>query len=304
MPRFKIKIKIPKLPKVRVETPKVTVGGDVGAVGGRLIRGATRAIDDFRNVTVSPANELIAVVQGKPIDVAVKDVLKAHLRVSASAADVAADIDACTKAILTKAAASVGGEKAEDILADVLRAAQPYPPEYASASLKLLEQYLETGQLESLNPVAMFIAGEITNSRNLLWGRGRPIPIEVIGALPEELRPRAGVCRYLKLSEVPGNTTIPTIAIKHLQKATAVCLVDLIVFQEVPGFTGAEDLFYWCHELHHAQQYAGWGIHEFVARYVKHELASGLNPIEEDADLYACNFFPEAQPAYIKSCPA
>lgn len=302
----KITVGTPKLPEITVGTPKlpeITVGGDVGKIGGKIIRGATRAIEDFGKAAVSPAKQVVEVVQGKPLDQAIKDSLQDQLRAGASAVDVVAEVDSTARAVVAKVAAKVGGETAGDIVSDVLRGLQPYPPDYASAALRALDTFLETGRIESLNPVAIIIAGEITNARNLLWDAGRPIPAEVIAAMPEELRARAGVCRHLKLSEVSGNTTLPKIAIQHLNNASAVCLVDLIVFKSIPGHSGDQDLHYWAHELHHAQQYAAWGIQEFATRYVKNELGTGLNPIEEDADLYACNFFPNAAPGYIKVCP-
>jgi hypothetical protein len=214
-----------------------------------------------------------------------------------------AEVEAIHRQLATDVAGKIGGKFAEDLLADVFRALNPYSLDYAAAAARAIEDFIETGRIESLNPIAVLIAGEIVQARNLMWGRASEIPAAVIEALPAELRARAKVCRILPLSEVPGNTSLPKVAIAHLNRATAVCLVDLIVFQKVPGTATDQDLHYWCHELHHAQQYAGWGVAEFAARYVKHEMGSGLNPIEEDADLYACHFFPRATPHYIKACP-
>ncbi|HYH97810.1 hypothetical protein [Hyalangium sp.] len=303
----KIRIKKPRLtvgkPKVTVGKPKVTVGGDLGKAGQRVIRGATRAIEDFSKAPLAAPKQVLEVIEGKPVDKALKDVLQAQLKAGASVADLAAEVNAISSEIQIELARRAGGGAAADILADVQRVSQPFPPEYAAAALRTLNLFLQTGRIVDLNPVALIVAAEIAIARNRLWESARPLPDHVLAALPEELRGRAGVCRHMTASDIPGRTSLPRIAINHLKRASAVCLYDLIVFKQIPSSTNDGDLHYWCHELHHAQQYAGWGIQEFASRYVANEFKGGLNPIEEDADLYACNFFPKANPHYIGQCP-
>ena len=48
--------------------------------------------------------------------------------------------------------------------------------------------------------------------------------------------------------------------------AAAVTLVDVIVFN---GPSEAQDPALWAHELHHVDQYAGWGVHSFAVQYAR-----------------------------------
>lgn len=304
---LKIKIKKPKItvgkPKVTIKAPSVTVGGDVGRAGDAVIKSGGKAVERFVKAQVEPARQMIEVVQGKPVSEALRDAAKSYVDPAIAAADVAAQVSATGEALAGRLASRIGGPKAEDFVADVMRLLQPYPLADVAAALRGIQLFIETGNLDALNPLAIVVAGEIAHARNTLWDKAREIPAEVINSLPEELQRRGRVCRYMEAGAVPGNTKLPKIAIDHLGKADAICLIDLIVFRTVPGAATDDDKFYWSHELYHAQQYADWGLEKFAAKYVAEELGGGLNEIEEDADRYACHFFPSAHPRYIGVCP-
>jgi len=61
----------------------------------------------------------------------------------------------------------------------------------------------------------------------------------------------------------------------------AVVVGDLIIFDEEPA-GGAQDLFFWAHEVHHTVQYSDLGFDGFAAEYVKDYAA-----IEEEANVAA-----------------
>lgn len=311
-PRIRIKkpritIKPPKVtikpPTVTIDTPTVTVGGDVGRVGDQVLRAGTRVVERHLEAPLIVPNAIIDVVEGKPVDQAVKDAIAQHLDLGIAVVDFAAEVDGAFVNLTARLTDRIGGETAADILADLRRVLQPVPIEQASAILKGVQLFIETGNIDALNPLAILIAAELVSARNQLWAGAAPIPDNVKAVLPAELIGRAGACRYVDIDAVSGNTSLPKIAIDHLKRAKAVCLVDLIVFQVVPGVDSQDDKHYWSHEIYHAQQYAHWGTQKFVTKYVANEMAGGLNPIEEDADVYACSFFPGASPAYIGTCP-
>ncbi|HYI46901.1 MAG TPA: hypothetical protein VEX35_00400 [Allosphingosinicella sp.] len=291
-------------PRITVGKPRVTVGGSVGRAGGDIIRSGTRVVERHLKAPLTAPRAVVDVIAGKPVDEALRDAAKELLEPAATTAELTAKISATGEAIVTGLAGKIGGESAKDVLSDTLRVLQPYPIETLAAAIRGLQLFIETGRLDALNPLAIAVAAEVANARNLLWDSGKAVPADVVAALPEELRGRASICRYIELAAVPGNTKLPKIAIDHLRKATAVCLVDLIVFKAVPGSASDGDRFYWSHELYHAQQYADWGLQKFVTKYVAQEMdGDSGNEIEEDADVYACNFFPNAQPHYITACP-
>lgn len=303
-PKFKKpRITVGGGPRVTVGTPRVTVGGDVGRAGDAVIKSAGKSIERFAEATVAPARQAVEVIQGKPLPDALKDAAKAYVDPAIAGADLAATVSGAGESLATRLASKIGGEQAADWTADIMRILQPFPVADAAAALRGVQLFIDTGTIDALNPLAIAVAGEIAHARNSLWDQARGIPAAVLAALPEELKRRGAVCRYMEASAVPGNTKLPKLAINHLERADAICLIDLIVFRQVPGAATDEDKFYWSHELYHAQQYAGWGLQKFATKYVAEELAGGLNDIEESADRYACHFFPGAHPRYIDSCP-
>ncbi len=304
---WKIKIKKPRItvgkPRVTIAKPRVTVGGDVGRVGGQVVDAATDAIDRHLKAPLVAPRQLINVIEGKPIDDALRDAVVGIFDAPIAAAELVSTLKSISDSVLTRLSTSLGGETAGDIVNDILRLTSPLPPAQAAAVLRGVQLFIETGNIDSLNPIAILIAGEIVKARNEMWSRAANIPADVIEALPEELRARAGLCRFAVVSAIEGNSSLPKIAIDHFGKAAAVCLVDLIIFKAVPPVTDDNGRHYWSHELYHAQQYADWGVQKFVMKYVANEMKGGLNPIEEHADKYGCLFFPNAQPRYIHVCP-
>jgi hypothetical protein len=101
----------------------------------------------------------------------------------------------------------------------------------------------------------------------------------------------------MALSEVPGNFSLPALALEH-QNPTAITLVDVIVFERIPGNQAHDDLHYWSHELFHVQQYRRYGVADFTRRYLSESLKDD-NALELAADEYACGFYPCGAAAYL-----
>lgn len=290
----------PRVTVGSVKPPSVTVGGDVGRAGqqaANIGRAVLRA-------TVAPAKTVVDVVAGKPVDQAVKDAISAQLDPAIAVLDAAATAHQIVGDLRARLAPVIGDEL-DGLLEDLMRLTVPLPPETAAAAARAVQRFVETGTFSLLDPLAILIAGEIVRERNAYWNKAHPIASEVIAALPEEYRQRAGVCRTINRDDIPGNANFPTIAIKHLKRASAVCLVDLIVLGEHPDPNTDDGKHFWAHELTHADQYAAMGVVGFYREYLADLFSrKDLVDLERDADLAACAYFPQAHPRYIKVCPA
>ncbi|HKX92258.1 MAG TPA: DUF4157 domain-containing protein [Sphingomicrobium sp.] len=296
-------VKKPRVTVGGLKKPRVTVGGDIGKLGGKITDQGKKLGHAVLKAAVAPPKAVIEVIGGKRVDQAVSEAIAAQFDPAIAAVDAAATasqlVDDLRRALLPNL-----GEDVEDFLADIERLSQPLPPESASALLRATQRFVETGKFNLLDPLAILVAGEIVRERNEFWERGDSIPDEVVAVLPAEFQERAAVCRKIDFAAIAGDLTLPSFAIRHLGKASAITLVDLIVLQEQPDATTADGKHYWAHELTHADQYADRGVTTFVRDYLADKL-KGTDPvrIERDADLAACKYFPDAHPRYIDACP-
>jgi len=253
----------------------------------------------------------IDVVRGKQdLDDAVKESVRVGLHVFESSAQAFAEIDRLSQDLTVKVARQVGGEKAATVIADLNRLARlPADPALSVAIIQSVDAFVDSGDLRLLNPVNIYAVREITDTRERLWDRAHPVPAAVVAALPDGTRSLANGVRWILEAEVPGDLHLPARAIHHAG-ASAITLVDLIVFRRVPGHQTIDDLFLWIHELYHVHQYRELGAETFTARYLGEELgfrAVGQhdNSMEMAADLFACTYFANGSPNYLPGnvCP-
>lgn len=280
--------------------------------GKRLRRRLRRIRDSAIDVVKKVPQAGIDVVRGKKaLDDAVKESVRVGLRVFESSAQALAEVDRVSQELTVKVAHKVGGEKAATIVADLNRLARlPADPALSVAIIQSVDAFVETGDLQLLNPINIYAVREITDTRERLWDRAHPVPPTVVAALPEGARALANGVRWILEADVPGDLHLPGRAIHHAG-ASAITLVDLIVFKRLPGHELIDDLFLWIHELYHVHQYTELGAETFTARYLGEELgfrAVGQhdNSMEMTADLFACTYFSNGSPKYLPGgvCPA
>jgi len=217
------------------------------------------------------------------------------------------DLHNLGQSLTNKIAAKLGGDRAEGVMADLHRITTPLPVETAQAVFNGVNAFIETGDPQHLQPLAHLTAGEVTAARNLLTESAVPVPDEVIAILPEEVRDLARSVRVMEVSQVPGELNLPKTSINHLEQAGAIALIDVIVFKEMPGTVEQHDKHLWAHEMCHIRQYRDWGTTEFATRFAVGELsfktdARPVNPIEDEADVFACKAYFVDKPGYLSSC--
>lgn len=284
------------------------VGKAVGDAAKTVAEGTVKAAAAVVDATVAPAKAVVDVVQGKAVDDAVKEAVSKQFGQVAAGLDLAATMTSLQQTVAQRTAASALGPRAADIIADIQRLSTPIDAGTAAAVAHGTEEFIKTGDINLLNPAAVLMAAEVTRCRDLLRPLAMEIPVDVVGVLPDELKDACSGVRVMERKDVPGALNAPTIAIKHLEKATAMTLIDVIVFDSIPGKDTDNARFYWAHELHHVAQYKLRGVPGFCAAYMGEELGfhaagEGVNALEEEADLSACRHYPEAQPHYIAVCP-
>jgi hypothetical protein len=224
------------------------------------------------------------------------------------------NIDRARVRITDEIAGRVGGEDAVSIVRDIDRLFAPLTPQHRRAAFEAFIRFLQTGDFQYLQPFATLAAGEIQKARDDNWDAATPIGSDIIGAMPLEIRGLIGHCRYIELSRIPGQLDLPDFAIKHLRKAGAIALIDLVVWEVIPDLSQTMGKHDWAHECHHLRQYADLGVVDFCKRYIGnatgfrapgHRGREGkiVNPMEEEADVFACHHFWVAQPRYILACP-
>jgi hypothetical protein len=267
-----VKMKLPKAPKVRlpkIPTPK------------KILKEADKAFDG------------VVEAVAKPIKDGARELSKVEQRVKDAIGD---------------ASERLGGEGARALVEDIVRVAKPLTYSHFEAMVESVEEFLKTGNLEALNPLATLVAGEMRMARDAYWDRARPIDGAVRALMPAELQVAIDKARFISMAEVQAELPIPTFAINHLKRASAMVAIDLIFFKNVPDAETEEGRHYWAHELWHVMQYSKWGVDEFVRRYLGNEFGfrgkgSQANAIEEEADRVACRFFRISNPRYIRACP-
>ena len=267
-------------------------------------------IDSAVTVVTAPNQAVLDVLQGRPVVEAVRQAFGDQVGAGATAAEAVAGIDQLSQNVQQKIAAEVLGPGAADVVADINRIARPWDANLAVAAARAVEQFILTGKFELLNPLAIALAAEIQRCRNALLEQATPVPPAVKAEMPAALQPLIDGVRVIDTSSVPGEINLPSIAISHLRRATAVTLIDVIVFQDIPGVRTDNNRHLWCHEFHHVAQFAQKGVQKFCAEYIGEEL-SGFEPyetppgnaLEVEADYFACRYFPGATPSYIDQCP-
>jgi len=168
--------------------------------------------------------------------------------------------------------------------------------------LASVEQFVETGNFEYLNPVVGLVAAELQRARDDNWKQATPVPARLLNAMPVALHRAVRRSRYLLVKRVQ-DLSLPAFAIEHFKKATGVVAIDLVFFKAVLDMGTTAGRHYWLHELYHVTQYADKGVVGFAKEYVAGVIRGGLNPLEKEADIYACRHFPISRPAYIDKCP-
>lgn len=279
--------------------------------GKRLRRRLRKIRDEAIKVVKEVPQSGIDVVRGKKeLDDAVRDSIRATLGVLESGVSTLADVDRLVQELTVKMVATIGGEKAKTVMADLNRLIRlPADPALAVAIVQSINKFVETGKLEYLNPIVIYALREITDTRDRLWEMARPVPSNVVSALPSEVSVLASGVRWMLESEIPGDLHLPARAVHH-SGASAITLVDLIVYRRVPGHQEVEDLFLWTHELYHVHQYRQLGATTFTAKFISEEMgfrAAGQisNSMEMSSDLFACSHYPTGTPKYLPGnvCP-
>ena len=270
----------------------------------------TAAAKDTVTAPIDVAENAAKVVVGKKdIDDGVKDALRVPVRAFKSQVEVLAEVDRLTQELTVKVAYKVGGDKVSSVVADINYLARSAgDPALGVATLESVDKFIETGNIEYLSPINIYALREIQSTRERLWEIARPIAAEVVAALPEEVRAYTSAIRWCLEDEIPGELHLPSYAIDHGNHAGAITLIDVIVFEKEPGYTTDDEKFLWCHELLHTKQYRDMGTTEFTRRYLGNELGYSTgpgNPLELEADNFACRFFPNSTPHYLPSgvCP-
>ena len=255
------------------------------------------------------AGAAAGVVTGEKPGDAIKDAVTAPIAVpvdvAAAAVGAAATVDAKLTELEASLVGKIGGDKARNLFLDVRRLVMPVDAQTQAQLLDSASHFVETLQVEYLDPIGAALAAELQRARNDSWDRAMAIPDDVIGAMPADLATLARAARYILVSDV-NTLSLPAFAIDHFNKADAVTAIDLIFFRNVPGALTLEDRHFWAHELTHARQYSTIGLIAFAQRYfhnsVNQALGGPLNELEEEADVNACRSFRIANPRYITSC--
>lgn len=171
-------------------------------------------------------------------------------------------------------------------------------------------KFSRTGDVDYLNPVYSIAASHVQKTRNTVWDKAKPIPQEVLqsqefSSLPPEIRSQFSSARFIDAGDIP-ELSLPSFAIEKHRHAKAQVMDDLIVFDEVPNFGETQGKFLWMHELYHVHQYAEMGVNEFTRRYLGNEMGasaagtSAENPMELEADIFACRFAKGAYAGYLQ----
>ncbi len=270
----------------------------------------TGAVEAVVSAPIDAAENVAKVAVGKKdIDDGVKDSLRIPVRTFKSQVEVVAEVDRLAQELTVKIAQKIGGEKVSSVVADLNYLARTAAdPALGVAALESVDKFIETGDFEYLSPINIYALREIQSIRERILEISRPIAAEVMAALPEEVQGYAGGVRWCLENEIPGELHLPSYAIDHGNHAGAITLIDVIVFEKEPGHETDDDKFLWCHELLHTKQYRDMGTAEFTRRYIGNELGYSTgpgNPLELEADNFACRFFPNAKPHYLPSgvCP-
>jgi len=246
----------------------------------------------------------------KDLGEALQDTVRASINPFRSAGDAVAEVDRLTQELSVSLVKTIGGEKAAVIMADLNYISHAVAdPALAVAVLSSVDKFIDTGDMQYLSPLNIYAVREIDQARARMWNAAHEIPPGVIAALPLPVRKLTAKVRWILESEIPGDLHLPAFALRRGSR-DAITLENLIVFRIAPGFQSEDDQFLWTHELFHTSQYRSLGIVEFTRRYLANEFGfrppgAGANPLEVQADLFACRYFPNGHPYYLTGnvCP-
>lgn len=267
----------------------------------KVVKKAVKVVAPIPSVVVD-------VAKGKDFEEAVKDVIEAPVEVAKEVAGAKGDIEGELDNVFDRIIDGIAGDEARKVFQDLRRVAKPVDDKTAEAFLGALNKFIETGDFNYLNPLVSLIAGEIQEARDQYWSVAKPIPMDVVNAMPTEIQNYAKQARHIDVSQTSG-LSLPALAANHLKKVRAIVAVDLIFFRGIPSGQGNEDLHFWAHEIFHVKQYSDTGLEGFVKKYIGEEagfrpLGSEGNALEVEADLFACRLFPIPNPAYLSGpCP-
>ncbi|MCC7254187.1 DUF4157 domain-containing protein [Hyphomicrobium sp.] len=199
-------------------------------------------------------------------------------------------------------AGSIGGKKAQKFVADFDRITKPLTPAHADAAARGMLMFIKTGDFAYLNPTVFATAGEIKKARDDNWNRAKPVDRRVIAEMPDDLKAKIANVRVMRKKDLVGELSLPWMATNRIP---AICLIDVIVFRDIPSWKSQWDKHLWAHEFAHVLQYQRLGVDGFAREFMGHELrfSKEVNPLEKEADVYACAKFRVDEPGYIGACP-
>lgn len=149
------------------------------------------------------------------------------------------------------------------------------------------------------NIVGAPLAGIIADSRNkVLRGGTRPLPMEVRPYFKGKFSERLlNSVRY-----TTGNSIFNGIAPKLSlsTQASAITLMNVIVFKKSTGTASPESISIWAHELFHVRQYERLGLLNFAKTLTVYGYKNKKSPIEAPAYAFHSNF--SGMISFTKKC--
>ncbi len=238
-------------------------------------------------------------------DTAVKP-LREGVRVVLDVVKIGSKIKDTILAEANRALGKISGENAQEAFNNLIGVVLLVDEKFLISTLDGIIAFADSGDLDDLNPLYALAAGEIKKSRAQLWPLADEIPEDVLDKMPDELHEILRKSRMIK-----GDKTMKLSFPKFSMDAgtPAIVIDDIIIFKEIPGSEETEDLHLWAHEAYHLLQYKALGVEEFMRTYLALQMAptsSGgdtINPMEKEADLFACKHFWVEDPAYLETCP-
>lgn len=177
---------------------------------------------------------------------------------------------------------------------------------YPGQFLQNLETAIKTGDLISIiDVVTPAVTAAMKTARDQVRYGSLRLPEEVRWMIPDP-RDRAWVEETVRYTTIGRADNKKFFYVWNFFKgdASAICLMDTIVFVDTPDFQQPATVFLALHEVKHALQFRDMGPDRFMREYLL-DRAKGREPaqLEVDADNYACSIMPWGQPHYIPKCP-
>jgi hypothetical protein len=121
------------------------------------------------------------------------------------------------------------------------------------------------------------LAAALEHARDFYSGKAQPIPNEVKALLVRNFSPELLNWAQFAIDQFGG--TVPAVINQFqemLGNTHAVTVDNIVVFSQNPGL---ENIWFWAHELQHAEQYRALGISGFAAEYT-----SNYQRLEDEAN--------------------